>query len=108
LTLDVRRKQWTEPVPPQPHRLVADVDAPFEQQVLDIAQRQRKPHYIITTSRITSGEEWKYRNGLAGFRGRGMPLPHPTPSLIAIRCGPFDSTIMTIRQLLSGADDRRS
>jgi hypothetical protein len=23
--------------------------------------------YIITTSRITSGEEWKYRNGLSDF-----------------------------------------
>ena len=26
---------------PEPHRLVADVDATFEQQVLDLAQRQR-------------------------------------------------------------------
>jgi len=23
--------------------------------------------YIITTRRITSGDEWKYRNGLGGF-----------------------------------------
>ena len=28
--------------------------------------------YNITTRRITSGDEWKYLNGLAGFRGLGM------------------------------------
>jgi hypothetical protein len=28
--------------------------------------------YIMTTSRITSGEELKYLNGLAGLRGRGI------------------------------------
>ena len=33
--------------------------------------------YSITTSRITSGEEWNYRNGLTGFQGRDMPVPYP-------------------------------
>ena len=37
---DLGGKQWTEPVPPEPYRLVADVDAAFEQQILDLVQRQ--------------------------------------------------------------------
>jgi hypothetical protein len=40
-------------------RLVADVDATLEQQVLHIPQRQRVLTYTITTRRITSGEELK-------------------------------------------------
>jgi len=32
-----------EAVPPEPDRLMADVDAPFVQQVFDLAQRQREP-----------------------------------------------------------------
>ena len=31
----------TEPVPPVPNRLVADVDAPLKQEILDLSQRQR-------------------------------------------------------------------
>jgi glutathione synthase/RimK-type ligase-like ATP-grasp enzyme len=38
---DLSRKHRTEPVPPEPHRLVADIDATLEQQVLDLAQRKR-------------------------------------------------------------------
>ena len=34
----VAREQWTEPVPPEAHCLMAKVDAAFEQQVLDIPQ----------------------------------------------------------------------
>jgi hypothetical protein len=37
----LRRKHRTEPIPPEPHRLMADVDAAFEQQILDLAQRKR-------------------------------------------------------------------
>jgi len=32
-----------EPVPPEPDRLMADVDAPFEQKVFDLAERQWIP-----------------------------------------------------------------
>ena len=38
---DLRGKHRTEPVPPEPYRLVADIDTALEQQVLDLAQRQR-------------------------------------------------------------------
>ena len=40
---DLGGKHGAEPVPPEPHRLVADVDAAFEQQVLDLPQLQRIP-----------------------------------------------------------------
>jgi hypothetical protein len=38
-----------------------------------------KRTYIMTTRRITSGEELKYRNALAGLRGLGMARPNPRP-----------------------------
>jgi len=38
---DRSREHWTEPVPPEPNRLVADIDAPLMEQVLDLPQRQR-------------------------------------------------------------------
>ncbi len=31
-----------EPVPPEPHRLMANIDAPFVQKILDIPERERK------------------------------------------------------------------
>jgi len=54
---------------------------------------------MSTTSRITSGEEWKYLNGLAGFRGRGLPLPYPSSADLTSQCRPFDSArrlVMTL------------
>ncbi len=56
---DVARKERTKPVPPQPHRLVANVDPALEQQILDVSQTSGKRTYISTTSRITSGDELK-------------------------------------------------
>jgi hypothetical protein len=38
---DRGRNHRTEPVPPVPNRLVADVDAPLVQNILDLSQRQR-------------------------------------------------------------------
>jgi len=38
---DLVGEHWTETVPPEPNRLVTDVDAPFEQNILDLPQRQR-------------------------------------------------------------------
>jgi len=40
---DLRGAHRAEPVSPEPHRLVADIDTALEQQVLDLAQRQRVP-----------------------------------------------------------------
>jgi len=36
-----------------------------------------KRTFIVTTSPITSGDELKYRNGLAGFLSPGIALPCP-------------------------------
>lgn len=36
---DLGRERWTEPIPPEPHRLVADVDTALEQQVVYLSQR---------------------------------------------------------------------
>lgn len=41
---DLRRKHRTEPVPPKSHRLMANLDATFVQQVLDIAKGKREPN----------------------------------------------------------------
>ena len=34
---DLSYKQGTKPIPPVPHRLITNVDAPFEQNVFDLA-----------------------------------------------------------------------
>jgi hypothetical protein len=37
--LNLGSKNRTEPVPPEPHRLMADIDATLEKQIFDLAQR---------------------------------------------------------------------
>lgn len=43
LSSDLGGEHRAEPVPPKPHRLVADIDATFMQQILDIAKGKWKP-----------------------------------------------------------------
>jgi hypothetical protein len=62
----------SDPVPPHSHRLVTDIDPALEQQVFHVPQVEREAQYISTTSRITSGDELKYRKGLSGLHGRGI------------------------------------
>jgi hypothetical protein len=38
---DLIGEHRTEAIPPEPHCLVTDVDAPLEQNILDLSQRQR-------------------------------------------------------------------
>jgi hypothetical protein len=61
---DLGGKHRAKPIPPKRHGLVADVDPALSQQIHDIAQREWYLTYIITTSRMTSGELLKQRNGL--------------------------------------------
>ncbi len=35
---DLRGEHWTEPVLPEPHRLVADIDTPLKQEIFDLPQ----------------------------------------------------------------------
>ena len=44
LPSDVPREHRAKPVPPEPNRLMAKIDASLKQQVFHIPQRQRKPH----------------------------------------------------------------
>jgi hypothetical protein len=61
-------------IEPQSGRFVASIgDVGLE----DFALISGTGTYMSTTKRITSGDEWKYLNGLAGFLGRGMRLPAP-------------------------------
>ena len=77
LTPNVCGEQRPETIPPQPYSLVTKIDAALEKQIFDIAQRQRNPMYIMTTRRITSGDERKYRNRLAHLRGLSIYLLYP-------------------------------
>jgi hypothetical protein len=44
LLADLRGARWPEPLPPEPDGFMADVDATLVHHVLDIAERQGKPH----------------------------------------------------------------
>jgi hypothetical protein len=66
LPADVGREYGAEAIPPVSHRLMADIDATLEQQILDIAQRKWVPHVHHRHSWNTSGEELNRRNGLGG------------------------------------------
>jgi hypothetical protein len=35
---DLRREHRTEPIPPEPNRLMANIDATFEQQIFNLPQ----------------------------------------------------------------------
>tara|TARA_R110002073_G_scaffold34954_2_gene102905 strand:- start:1578 stop:2006 length:429 start_codon:yes stop_codon:yes gene_type:complete len=39
---DLCREHWPEPVPPEAHRFMRDVDAPFVEQILHVSQRERE------------------------------------------------------------------
>jgi hypothetical protein len=58
-------------MPPEPHRLVADVDAALVQLILDVAERWRDPNDIITARRMISGLDLKYLNGEGLVIGAG-------------------------------------
>ena len=64
---DLGGEHRPDPVPPEPHGLMADVVAALGHEVLDVSQRQRVFHIHNTTSRMISGDELKYRNGLLGW-----------------------------------------
>ena len=46
LPADLAGEHRAEPVPPKPHRLAADVDTAFVQQIPDVSKRQRKPDVL--------------------------------------------------------------
>ena len=66
---DLGGKQRTKTVPPIPYCLVADVDAPFEQNIFNLAQRKRiadvhhhrEAHDLGRTVEITAGISHRLR-----------------------------------------------
>jgi len=44
VAFDVCGEHGTEPIPPEPNRLMANVDPSLKQQVLHVSQTERKPH----------------------------------------------------------------
>jgi len=68
LAADRAGEHRAEPVPPVPHRLMTEVDVTLEQQVFDVLSDSGYFTYIITTRRITSGDEL---NSGTGWRACG-------------------------------------
>jgi len=52
---DLRGKHRTEPLPPSPHGLVANVDATLMKQLLDVASGSRNRMYVLKAKRMFSG-----------------------------------------------------
>lgn len=72
LTPNIGSKQRAETVPPQPHGFMANVDPALEQQVLDVAQAQRKPdvHHDDQTDHL--GRRGEIPEWAGCLRGLGM------------------------------------
>jgi hypothetical protein len=60
---DLSREHQTEPVPPKPYRLMADVDAAFMQKIFHIPQRERKPHIHHNSQADDLGARLKITKG---------------------------------------------
>ena len=89
LAADVRSKKRTEAVPPQPHRLMAEVNAALKQQVLNVAQAQREPdiHHDDKPDYLRRGVEIAKGTGDFGVaHARLLPARGSTGH-------PFDSTL---------------
>tara|TARA_R110000787_G_scaffold63780_3_gene144554 strand:- start:967 stop:1155 length:189 start_codon:yes stop_codon:yes gene_type:complete len=54
---DLRREHQTEPIPSEPYRLVADIDAALEQKVPTWRGDSEKRMYISTVRRMILGDE---------------------------------------------------
>ena len=73
---DLVREHRTETVPPEPYRLVTDVDAPLEQNILDLSQRQRiadvhhhhEADHLGRAVEITEGIAHRRRLGMSPAR----------------------------------------
>ncbi len=79
-----------EPVPPEPHRLVADDDAPFVQEILDVSKRQREAH--IHHHRAADDLGRRLEIAERGALGHSRTLPTPLPRR---KPGSLDRTSLT-------------
>ena len=89
---DLGCKHRAKAVPPIPHRLVTDADAPFVEQASTCLRESGNPTYIITASRMISGDVLEYLKGFLILRtwkacslhSIPFPLTRPVVWLIAI------------------------
>ena len=89
---DLVREHRTEPVPPEPNRLVADVDAPLEQSILNLSQRQRiaeihhhhEVDHLGRAVEITEGIA--HRRRLRNLARRLKPIYSDNAAGIALGC----------------------
>lgn len=65
---DMPSEHRPEAIPPETYRLVAQIDPLSASKSSTFRSDSRNRTYIITTKRMISGEELKYRNGLAELR----------------------------------------
>ena len=75
---DLGGKHRAEPVPSEPHRLVADVDATFVEQVLDLAERQGEPDVHHDRQADDLGSDLEIAEGAGAGHARrlgGRPAP---------------------------------
>ena len=81
-------EHWAKPIPPEPDRLVANVDPALGQAILDVAQRQRKHrnglliilnYQTWSRTKIKSDTVVSLVGFLASNRGMdGLQLPSPS------------------------------
>jgi hypothetical protein len=55
--MDINGEHRAEPVPPKPHRLVANINAAFVQKILHVPKRKRKPdvHHYREADHLRAG-----------------------------------------------------
>jgi hypothetical protein len=87
---DISCKQRPKPVPPQPYRLVANVEPRSNSRSSTLRRDNGNRTYVITTNRITSGDDLKYRKGSDLSFDRQLIPPTYRPSPGGFIC--FDST----------------
>ena len=95
-------KQRPEPVPPKPHRLVADDDAPFMEQVFDVSQREGEPdvHHHREADDLGAGLEVPEWRALAHDRRLRRGFRRLKPSCLA-RAAPSLTVQPRLRRLQS-------
>jgi hypothetical protein len=80
---DLGGEHRAEPLPPETHSLVADVDAPLMKQVLDVTKRQREPdvHHDSQADNFGAATEALERVGFGHSRKLTSALPRLKLSL---------------------------
>nr|WP_239807239.1 hypothetical protein [Croceicoccus hydrothermalis] len=85
LAANVGREHRTEPVPPQPDRLMANVDAAFRQEVFHVPQRKRKSDIYHHDQSDDFRRRMEIPERVGWFLGSGHQPPLPGTAAFA-RC----------------------